>query len=147
MSKPEGVQSTKPSSGGGVQLSASKARSTNQDCDVFSMNIDVSLNCKADWKIYELREDLREISQLASLPTGLEQLLLYESEYKQKFYDICNIIEDSILLTDDEIDEILGKMKLDLEKLFEKNITKDIITTRILSFDKKLIKLYEKINM
>lgn len=120
--KPEGVQSTK------------------QDCDVFSMDIDVSLNCKADWKIYELREDLREISDL-------EQLLLYESEYKQKFSDICNIIEDSILLTDDEIDEILGKMKVDLEKLFEKNITKDILTTRILSFDKKLIELYEKINM
>ena len=42
---------------------------------------------------------------------------------------------------------MLGKMKLDLEKLFEKNITKDILTTRILSFDKKLIELYEKINM
>lgn len=131
MSKPKGVQSTKPE---GVQ------RMYNKDCDVFSMNIDVSLNCKADWKIYELREDLREISEL-------EKLLLYESEYKQKFFDICNIIEDSILLTDDEIDEILGKMKVDLEKLFEKNITKDILTTRILSFDKKLIELYEKINM
>ena len=119
MSKPEGVQST------------------NQDCDVFSMNIDVSLNCKADWKIYELREDLREIREISEL----------ESEYKQKFSDICNIIEDSILLTDDEIDEILGKMKVDLEKLFEKNITKDILTTRILSFDKKLVELYEKINM
>ena len=130
MSKPEGVQSTKPE---GVQ-------STNQDCDVFSMNIDVSLNCKADWKIYELREDLREISELVNL-------FLYESEYKQKFSDICNIIEDSILLTDDEIDEILGKMKVDLEKLFEKNITKDILSSRLLSFDKKLIELYEKISM
>ncbi len=113
---------------------------SNQDCDVFSMNIDVSLNCKADWKIYELREEIREI-------TELEQLVLLESEYKQKFSDICNIIQDSILLTDDEIDEILGKMKVDLEKLFEKNITKDIVTARILSFDKKLIKLYEKISM
>jgi hypothetical protein len=113
---------------------------SNQDCDVFSMNIDVSLNCKADWKIYELREEIREI-------TELEQILLHESEYKQKFSDICNIIQDSILLTDDEIDEILGKMKVDLEKLFEKNITKDIVTSRILSFDKKLIKLYEKISM
>ena len=119
---------------------SSSGVSTNQDCDVFSMNIDVSLNCKADWKIYELREDLREISEL-------EQLLLYESEYKQKFSDICNIIEDSILLTDEEIDEILGKMKVDLEKLFEKNITKDILSSRFLSFDKKLIELYEKINM
>ena len=113
---------------------------SNQDCDVFYMNIDVSLNCKADWKIYELREELREIREISEL----EQL---ESEYKQKFSDICNIIEDSILLTDDEIDEVLGKMKVDLEKLFEKNITKDIITSRILSFDKKLIKLYEKISM
>ena len=112
----------------------------NKDCDVFSMNIDVSLNSKADCKIYELREDLREIS-------GLVHTKNYESEYKQKFSDICNIIEDSILLTDDEIDKILGKMKVDLEKLFEKNITKDILTTRILSFDKKLIELYEKINM
>jgi hypothetical protein len=112
----------------------------NKDRDVFSMNIDVSLNCKADWKIYELREDLREI-------TELEQILLDESEYKQKFSDICNIIEDSILLTDDEIDKILGTMKVDLEKLFEKNITKDIVRARILSFDKKLIKLYEKISM
>lgn len=129
MSKPEGV-STKPE----------MVQNTNQDCDVFSMNIDVSLNCKADWKIYELREDLREISEL-------EQLLLYESEYKQKFSDICNIIEDSILLTDEEIDEILGKMKVDLEKLFEKNITKDILSARFLSFDKKLIELYEKISM
>ena len=113
---------------------------SNQYCDVFSMNIDVSLNCKADWKIYELREDLREISQI-------EELVSYESEYKQKFSDICDIIEDSILLTDDEIDEILGKMKVDLEKLFEKNIPKDILNARILSFDKKLIKLYEKISM
>jgi len=113
---------------------------SNLDHDVFSMNIDVSLNCKADWKIYELREDLREISEL-------EQLLHYESEYKQKFSAICNIIEDSILLTDDEIDSILGKMKVDLEKLFEKNISKDILNTRLLSFDKKLIKLYEKISM
>jgi hypothetical protein len=113
---------------------------SNKDRDVFSMNIDVSLNCKADWKIYELREELREI-------TELEQILLHESEYKKKFSDICNIIEDSILLTDDEIDDILGKMKVDLEKLFEKNITKDIVTSRILSFDKKLIKLYEKISM
>lgn len=113
---------------------------SNLDHDVFSMNIDVSLNCKADWKIYELREDLRDISEL-------EQLVLHESEYKQKFSDICNIIEDSILLTDDEIDEVLGKMKVDLDKLFEKNITKDIVTSRILSFDKKLIKLYEKISM
>jgi hypothetical protein len=113
---------------------------SNQDSDVFSMNIDVSLNCKADLKIYELREELREI-------TELEQMLLHESEYKQKFSDICNIIEDSILLTDDEIDDILGTMKVDLEKLFEKNITKDIVTSRILSFDKKLIKLYEKISM
>jgi hypothetical protein len=113
---------------------------SNQDSDVFSMNIDVSLNCKADWKIYELREDLRDISEL-------EQLVPHESEYKQKFSAICNIIEDSILLTDDEIDDILGTMKVDLEKLFEKNITKDIVTSRILSFDKKLIKLYEKINM
>ena len=122
MSKPEGVQRT------------------NQDCDVFSMNIDVSLNCKADWKIYELREDLREIREIRDISE-------LESEYKQKFSDICNIIEDSILLTDDEIDEILGKMKVDLEKLFEKNITKDILSARIASFDKKLIKLYEKINM
>lgn len=113
---------------------------STQDCDVFSINIDVSLNCKADWKIYELREDLREI-------TELDQLVLHESEYKQKFSDICNIIEDSILLTDDEIDDILGKMKVDLQKLFEKNITKDSVKARILSFDKKLIKLYEKINM
>ena len=113
---------------------------SNQNCDVFSINIDVSLNCKADWKIYELREYLREISDL-------EQLVPHETEYKQKFSDICSIIEDSILLTDDEIDEILGKMKVDLEKLFEKNITKDIVTSRILSFDKKLIKLYEKISM
>jgi len=113
---------------------------SNKDRDVFSMNIDVSLNCKADWKIYELREELREI-------TELEQLVIHETEYKQKFSDICNIIEDSILLTDDEIDEILGTMKIDLEKLFEKNMTKDIVTARILSFDKKLIKLYEKISM
>jgi hypothetical protein len=116
---------------------------SNLDHDVFSMNIDVSLNCKADWKIYELREEIREIREI----TELEQILLHESEYKQKFSDICNIIQDSILLTDDEIDEILGKMKVDLEKLFEKNITKDIVKARILSFDKKLIKLYEKINM
>lgn len=128
MSKPKGVQSTKPEA---VQ------RMYNKDFDVFSMNIDVSLNCKADWKIYELREDLREIREISEL----------ESEYKQKFSDICNIIEDSILLTDDEIDEILGKMKVDLDKLFEKNITKDILSSRLLSFDKKLIELYEKINM
>ena len=116
---------------------------SNQDCDVFSMNIDVSLNCKADWKIYKLREDLREIREIREI-SELEEL---ESEYKQKFSDICNIIEDSILLTDDEIDKILGTMKVDLEKLFEKNITKDIVRARILSFDKKLIKLYEKISM
>lgn len=113
---------------------------SNKDRDVFSMNIDVSLNCKADLKIYELREELREIREISEL----EQL---ESEYKKKFSDICNIIQDSILLTDDEIDDILGKMKVDLEKLFEKNITKDIVKARILSFDKKLIKLYEKISM
>jgi hypothetical protein len=70
------------------------------------------------------------------------------------------------VLTDDEIDDILGEMELDLENIFFSNdemfdnlvgniekvscCLKEIRETmneKFVSFDKKLCELYEKINM
>ena len=153
--------------------------------DAFTMNINMSLDCKSDSKIYELREDLRESFELFS--NQLDVILdgeakelhtkLYEISYnlknsfyyhKQKFSDIYDCIQDSIVLTDHEKDDILGEMELDLENIFFSNdemfdevigignqekttlCVKEIRKTmnkRIVSFDKKLTELYEKINM
>jgi hypothetical protein len=90
------------------------------------------------------------------------------SGYKQKFSTICTDIQDSIILTDDEIDEILGGMEFDMQNIFFSNdenfedlievlgddektalLLKEIqdsITNQFESFDKKLTELYEKIN-
>lgn len=76
--------------------------------------------------------------------------------HKQKFSEIYVDIVDSIVLTDDEVDNILGEMELDLENIFFSNdemflsSPKEIqqtINEKIVSFDKKLTQLYEKINM
>lgn len=156
---------------------------TNQEKDVFNININMSLDCKSESKIYELREDLRESFEIFSnqldgfLDAKQEELgvkiqdVLYNFKnsfypHKQKFSDIYVCIEDSFVLTDDEIDDILGEMKLDLENIFFSNdemfdnlvgdiekvsrCLKDIRETmneKFVSFDKKLCELYEKINM
>ena len=131
--------------------------------DVFDMEINISLHCKSDSKICELREDLKETfelfcEKLDELIYNKQELLkfLYDFKnnfyyHKQKFSDICISIEDSILLTDDEINDILGKMKLDLENIFFSNYEdnehiKHTMNKKFLSFDKKLTELYEKIN-
>ena len=157
----------------------------NQENDVFGMNINMSLDCKSDSKIYELREDLRESFEMFSkqldviLDCEEEELntKLYDVSYnlknsfyphKQKFSDIYDCIKDSIVLTDDEIDDILGEMEFDLENIFFSNdgmfdvlievigdyekssrFLKQIrqaINEKFLSFDNKLCQLYEKIN-
>jgi hypothetical protein len=154
---------------------------TNQEKDVF--NINMSLDCKSESKIYELREDLRESFEIFSnqldgfLDVKEEELgvkiqdVLYNLKnsfypHKQKFSDIYVCIEDSFVLTDDEIDDILGEMELDLENIFFSNdemfdnlvgniekvscCLKEIRETmneKFVSFDKKLCELYEKINM
>ena len=148
--------------------------------NIFDMNMNT--NCKSDSKIYELREDLREC--LESLSKQLETLFDNETEeliykilynfknsfypHKEKFSIICTDIQDSIILTDDEIDEILGGMEFDMENIFFSNdeIFEDLLevlgndektsyrvkeikqtlTNQFLSFDRKLIELYEKIN-
>jgi hypothetical protein len=148
--------------------------------NIFDMNMNT--NCKSDSKIYELREDLREC--LETLSKQLELLFDNETEeliykilynlknsfypHKEKFFIICTDIQDSIILTDDEIDEILGGMEFDMENIFFSNdeIFEDllevlgddektshrvkeiqqIMTNQFLSFDKKLTELYEKIN-
>jgi hypothetical protein len=134
--------------------------------DVFDMEINISLDCKSDSKICELREDLKETFELFCEKVdeciyNKEELhnLFYNFKtsfypHKEKFSDICIAIEDSILLTDDEINDILGIMKLDLENMFFSNDEifydnehiKDIMNKKFLSFDKKLTELYEKIN-
>ena len=155
----------------------------NQENNVFGMNINMSLDCKSDSKIYELREDLRESfeifsSQLEVFLDGEADVNIQDISYnfknsfyphKQKFSDIYDCIKDSIVLTDDEIDDILGEMELDLENIFFSNdemfddllevlgnyektsrCLKEIrqtVNERIVSFDKKLTELYEKINM
>ena len=144
--------------------------------------MNMNTNCKSDSKIYELREDLREC--LESLSKQLETLFDNETEeliykilynfknsfypHKEKFSIICTDIQDSIILTDDEIDEILGGMEFDMENIFFSNdeIFEDLLevlgndektsyrvkeikqtlTNQFLSFDRKLIELYEKIN-
>jgi hypothetical protein len=147
------------------------------------MNINMSLDCKSDSKIYELREDLRETFEIFSiqldgfLDVEEEELgvkiqdILYNLKnsfypHKQKFSDIYVCIEDSFVLTDDEIDDILGEMELDLENIFFSNdemfdnLVGDIenvsrclkeirenMNEKFVSFDKKLCELYEKINM
>ena len=151
--------------------------------NIFQMNMNMSLNCKSDSKIYELREDLRECLELLS--KQLDNFVNNKNEdkvfdilynlknsfypHKQKFSTICTDIQDSIILTDDEIDEILGGMEFDMENIFFSNdeifedlievlgddekaalLLKEIqhtITNQFLSFDKKLVELYEKINM
>ena len=151
---------------------------SNQDKNIFDMN----MNCKSDSKIYELREDLRDClellsKQLDSLEKEELSFKVYEILYnfknsfyphKEKFSTICADIQDSIILTDDEIDHILGGMEFDMENIFfsndeifedllevlgndEKtsiclNEIQQIITNQFLSFDKKLTELYEKIN-
>lgn len=160
-----------------------KEQMSNQEKDVFNMNINMSLDCKSDSKIYELREDLRESFEIFS--GQLDGLLYVEEEdlgvkiydvlynlknsfypHKQKFSDIYDCIQDSIVLTDDEIEDILGEMELDLENIFFSNdgmfdilignsekaslFLKEIRETvyeKIVSFDNKLCELYEKINM
>ena len=160
-----------------------KEQMSNQEKDVFNMNINMSLDCKSDSKIYELREDLRESFEIFS--GQLDGLLYVEEEdlgvkiydvlynlknsfypHKQKFSDIYVCIEDSFVLTDDEIDDILGEMELDLENIFFSNdemfdnLVGDIenvsrclkeirenMNEKFVSFDKKLCELYEKINM
>ena len=131
--------------------------------DVFDMEINISLHCKSDSKICELREDLKETFELfcekldefiynkQELPKFLYDFKNNFYPHKQKFSDICISIEDSILLTDDEINDILGKMKLDLENIFFSNYVdnehiKHTMNKKFLSFDKKLTELYEKIN-
>ena len=151
------------------------------NANIFNMNMNT--NCKSDSKIYELREDLRECleylsKQLETLFDNETEELIYEILYnlknsfyphKEKFSIICTDIQDSIILTDDEIDEILGGMEFDMENIFfsndeifedllevlgndEKtsiclNEIQQIMTNQFLSFDKKLTELYEKINM
>jgi hypothetical protein len=156
---------------------------SNREKDVFNMNINMSLDYKSDSKIYELREDLRESFEIFS--NQLDGLVYVEEEdlgvkirnvlynlknsfypHKQKFSDIYVGIQDSIVLTDEEIDDILGEMELDLENIFFSNdeMFDDLLVDRentsrclkeirhtmnekIVSFDKKLCELYEKINM
>jgi hypothetical protein len=157
----------------------------SQENDVFGMNINMSLDCKSESKIYELREDLRESFEMFSkqldvildgeedeLHTKVYDVLynLKNSYYphKQKFSDIYFCIQESILLTDDEIDDIFGEMEFDLENIFFSNdgmfdvlievigdyekssrFLKQIrqaINEKFLSFDNKLCQLYEKIN-
>ena len=147
--------------------------------NIFEMNM--SLNCKSDSKIYELREDLRECLELLNnffnnknkeVSQVYEILYNFKNSfypYKQKFSTICTDIQDSIILTDDEIDEILGGMEFDMQNIFFSNdenfedlievlgndektalLLKEIqdsITNQFESFDKKLTELYEKINM
>ena len=148
--------------------------------NIFDMNMNT--NCKSDSKIYELREDLKDYlelfsKQLETLFDNQTEELIYEILYnlknsfyphKEKFSIICTDIQDSIILTDDEIDEILGGMEFDMENIFFSNDEnfedlvevlgddektsillkdiKEIITNQFLSFDKKLTELYEKIN-
>ena len=155
---------------------------SNQDKNIFGMNMNMNMNCKSDSKIYELREDLREClellsKQLDSLEKEDLSVKVYEILYnfknsfyphKEKFSTICTDIQDSIILTDDEIDQILGGMEFDMENIFfsndeifedllevlgndEKtsiclNEIQQIMTNQFLSFDKKLTELYEKIN-
>jgi hypothetical protein len=147
--------------------------------NIFEMNM--SLNCKSDSKIYELREDLRECLELLNnffnnknkeVSQVYEILYNFKNSfypYKQKFSTICTDIQDSIILTDDEIDEILGGMEFDMQNIFFSNDeifedlievlgddektalllkeSQDSITNQFESFDKKLTELYEKINM
>jgi hypothetical protein len=147
--------------------------------NIFEMNM--NMNCKSDSKIYELREDLRECLELLNnffnnknkeVSQVYEILYNFKNSfypYKQKFSTICTDIQDSIILTDDEIDEILGGMEFDMENIFFSNDeifedlievlgddektalllkeSQDSITNQFESFDKKLTELYEKINM
>jgi len=147
--------------------------------NIFEMNM--NMNCKSDSKIYELREDLRECLELLNnffnnknkeVSQVYEILYNFKNSfypYKQKFSTICTDIQDSIILTDDEIDEILGGMEFDMQNIFFSNdeifedlievlgddektalLLKEIqhsITNQFESFDKKLTELYEKINM
>jgi hypothetical protein len=149
--------------------------------NIFEMNMNMSLNCKSDSKIYELREDLRECLELLNnffnnknkeVSQVYEILYNFKNSfypYKQKFSTICTNIQDSIILTDDEIDEILGGMEFDMQNIFFSNDeifedlievlgddektalllkeSQDSITNQFESFDKKLTELYEKINM
>ena len=147
------------------------------------MNMNMDMNCKSDSKIYELREDLIECLELLSKQldnffNNKNEDLIYDILYnfknsffphKEKFSTICTDIQDSIILTDDEIDEILGGMEFDMENIFFSNDEifedlievlgddektglllkkiQDSITNQFESFDKKLTELYEKINM
>lgn len=149
--------------------------------NIFEMNMNMSLNCKSDSKIYELREDLRECLELLNnffnnknkeVSQVYEILYNFKNSfypYKQKFSTICTDIQDSVILTDDEIDEILGGMEFDMQNIFFSNDEnfedlievlgndektalclkeiQDSITNQFESFDKKLTELYEKINM
>jgi len=149
--------------------------------NIFEMNMNMSLNCKSDSKIYELREDLRECLELLNnffnnknkeVSQVYEILYNFKNSfypYKQKFSTICTDIQDSIILTDDEIDEILGGMEFDMQNIFFSNDeifedlievlgddektalllkeSQDSITNQFELFDKKLTELYEKINM
>lgn len=149
--------------------------------NIFEMNMNMNMNCKSDSKIYELREDLRECLELLNnffnnknkeVSQVYEILYNFKNSfypYKQKFSTICTDIQDSIILTDDEIDEILGGMEFDMENIFFSNDEifedlievlgddektglllkkiQDSITNQFESFDKKLTELYEKINM
>jgi len=150
--------------------------------NIFDMNLNLNTNCKSDSKIYDLREDLKECldlfsNQLETLLDNKTEELIYEILYnlknsfyphKEKFSIICTDIQDSIILTDDEIDDILGGMEFDMENIFFSNdeIFEDLvevlgddektsiclkeiqhtITNQFESFDKKLTELYEKIN-
>jgi len=149
--------------------------------NIFEMNMNMNMNCKSDSKIYELREDMRECLELLNnffnnknkeVSQVYEILYNFKNSfypYKQKFSTICTDIQDSIILTDDEIDEILGGMEFDMQNIFFSNDeifedlievlgndektalllkeSQDSITNQFESFDKKLTELYEKINM
>jgi hypothetical protein len=149
--------------------------------NIFEMNMNMNMNCKSDSKIYELREDMRECLELLNnffnnknkeVSQVYEILYNFKNSfypYKQKFSTICTDIQDSIILTDDEIDEILGGMEFDMQNIFFSNDEifedlievlgddektglllkeiRDSITNQFESFDKKLTELYEKINM
>ena len=146
--------------------------------DVFDMNMNISLHYKYDSKICELREDLKETfelfeKQLDKFLDSKEKELLYNFKnhfylLKAKFSDICIDIQDSIVLTDDEANQILNDIKVDLDNIFFSNdkMFDDLLETledhkktslcvkeikhtmnkKFLSLDVKLTKLYEKIN-
>jgi uncharacterized protein YlaN (UPF0358 family) len=140
--------------------------------------MNISLHYKYDSKIIELREDLTENfeffeKQLDKFLDSKEKELLYNFKnnfypLKQKFSDICIDIQDSIVLTDDEANQILNDIKVDMDNIFfsydkmfddlletledHKKTTlcvkeiKHNMNKKFLSFDKKLTNLYEKIN-